>query len=145
MTKIVNFEPKTTEKAQEKAKKTPAEPLIWICQCGCSTFELMSDGTVRCAICLLSSPGPEGGWYPPDTDRQWEGDTPVRDISANGDVDFAKNRVRRYANEDDIATLLVLKENGNLHLWCKVETPEQLEWLKRKFETALQLAAQKIT
>lgn len=35
---------------------------IYICECGCSTFNLLSDGNVQCAACDLWKPD-EGGWF----------------------------------------------------------------------------------
>lgn len=128
--------------------KAPKTPLIWVCTCGCSTFELLSDNTVRCPVCEIVSPSPDGGWYAPETDKMWEGkesdEAPIRDISGNGSVEFARARLRKYATDEDAMAICVFKEDGAVHTWSMVETAEQLEWLKRKLEVAYELTARKL-
>ncbi len=95
-----------------KAKEDKTAPLIWVCQCGCSTFELLSTSEVRCPACDTLSPSPDGAWYAPETDAKWDGDPPMQDISANGDVDFARRRTVQQAEDDDTC-VVVSKALGN--------------------------------
>lgn len=113
---------------------------IWVCDCGCSTFELLSTGDTQCASCGEVSSN-EGGWFTPDSDNEWNGETPVRDVKANGCVDFSRRKLVQYAQSSDACTILVVDADGSVHLWTEVSTPEQLEWLRRKFDQAHDIAA----
>lgn len=108
------------------------EPMIWVCNCGCSSFELLSDATARCALCGVISEN--GGWHLPDTDAVWEGEHPVREVSGNGDPEFAKRVTTKRALEDDVVLIAVLKEDGLLATWTNVETPEQRDWVDRQLD-----------
>lgn len=117
----------------------PAEPNIWVCVCGCSTFELCSDATATCAACGNKPDPEEGGWFtPPETDATWEGDAPVRDISGNGSVEFARYQLSSYAAAPDAALIVVVQENGTRHAWANAETDEQVEWAERALAKAAQ-------
>jgi len=143
MSKVVKFDPK-----KPKAANTAGTPKIWVCACGCSTFELLSTHMLHCPVCETVSASPDGGWYTLDTDKMWQGDTPdatpIRDISGNGSVEFARARLRKYAADDDVAAILVFKEDGAVHAWSAVETREQLEWLKQKLDVAYELTTRNI-
>ena len=125
MTDIVKF----------PAKAKVQEPLIWVCQCGCSTFELRNDGTGRCALCGdVIRDDAEGGWLTPETDKEWEGDDPVRDVSGNGDPDFARRVTAKRVLEDDVVLVVILKESGAISTWTIIETQEQREWADRQLD-----------
>lgn len=140
-TKIVDFRPKAEVKPVEA-------PHIWVCQCGCSTFELLSDGTVRCPVCESVTESPDGGWYNPDNKARWEGEDgdigPVRDISSNGSVEFAQMQLCSYAKDKDAAAVIVFKEGGSVSVWSKVETQEQREWFKDKLDIAYGLVTKRM-
>lgn len=108
------------------------EPLIWICNCGCSSFELLSDATARCALCGVISEN--GGWYTPDADKVWDGDAPVREVAGNGDPEFAKRVTAKRLLEPDVVLAVVLKEDGLLATWTCVETDEQRDWIDRQLD-----------
>jgi hypothetical protein len=118
MSEIVNF-------------PTKEEPRIWVCACGCSSFELMSDNSVHCALCQTVSTD-NGGWTAPDTKSEWDGDERVREISGNGDPEFAKRVVSRRALESDVTVIVVLKKDGAISAWTDVETAEQRDWVDRQ-------------
>lgn len=125
MTEIVNF----------PAKEKQPEPLIWVCECGCSTFELCNDGTGRCALCnSVIGDEAEGGWLVPATDKEWEGDDPVRDVSGNGEPDFARRVTSKRVLEDDVVLVVVVKQDGTVSTWTDIETDEQRAWAKRQLD-----------
>lgn len=136
MSEVVKFGP-----------KAPKDPMIWVCECGCSTFELLSDNTVRCPVCETVSPSPDGGWYAPDTDKTWEGkdpdEGPIRDISGNSSVEFARARLRKLASDDEAVGVCVFKADGSVHAWSMVETAEQLQWFREKLDIAYDITARK--
>lgn len=106
------------------------EPMIWVCNCGCSSFELLSDATARCALCGVISEN--GGWHTPDTDLIWDGDPPMREVSGNGDPEFAKRVTAKRVLDPGVVLAVVLKENGTISAWTNVETEEQRDWVDRQ-------------
>jgi hypothetical protein len=128
----------------KNAKPLP-EIKVWVCLCGCCTFEMLSDSTARCAMCAGVIAGEEGGWHAPDVDTVWDGDAPVRDVYGNGCEDFARRLVVRYAEDPDACAVLVFSHDGAIKTWCAVETPEQLEWFYRKLDEVRALVGKKFS
>lgn len=116
------------------------ERKIWVCRCGCSTFELLSDKSVRCAMCQVESSN-EGGWTPSEERPDWDGETPIRTVQGNGDVDFARRLTVRRASEDDVSAIVVVKEGGGISVWANIQTQDQLDWLDKQLEQASELFA----
>ena len=117
------------------------ETYIWVCECGCTSFELMSDDTAVCALCGTQRIGddPVGGWYRKDTDPDWDADRlpPVRQIGGNREADFAKRVTIRRMEHPDVVAVVVLREDGAVHTWSRIETHEQVEWAGRRFAESL--------
>lgn len=111
--------------------KGAAAPRIWICNCGCSTFELRSDQSAACALCQTPV-SDDGGWYTPETGKVWDGDDPVRDVSGNGSADFAKRVVISRANDEGVCLVTVLKEDGTISCWSNLEDKAHREWADRQ-------------
>lgn len=130
MTEIVELRPKT---------------YIWVCECGCTSFELEDTGAARCALCgIPREPQPEdGGWHRTDDDPHWDADrlAPIRHIGANGDPDFVRALTVKRAQQPDVVAVVVLREGGSVHVWCNIETDEQHEWAKRRMEESFPLMA----
>jgi hypothetical protein len=127
-----------------KTKKEEPKPLIWVCECGCCTYELFSDSTVRCAVCGEATGGPDGGWDVPETDKKWDGEAPVRDISGNGSEVFARRRMDTYVKDPNACVIIVFDETGSIHTWSKVETKAQLEWFREKLDATYELVSKRI-
>ena len=126
-------------------KREPAE-MIWVCACGCSTFEVYQGGFARCALCGSNLEKDEcGGWYTPDAGSDWVGDEPIKDISGNGDVDFARKLTIKRAGEPEVCALVVIKDDGTIHVWSDpmVDSTEQAEWVVRQIERARDLVCKK--
>ena len=71
----------------------PAEQVIWVCQCGCSTFCLEADGGTHCASCLMSHPN-EGRWErSPESPVRDPGDDSFASIQGNGSIEFARHTI----------------------------------------------------
>lgn len=116
----------------------PDDTYVWVCRCGCSTFQLYTDGIIECAMCFETHDADAGGWAPPPADRKWEGDTPVQDVAGNGSEEFARRRIQSVASEPDAAAIIVVRENTS-HAWSKCETPEQYAWLEKQMANALDM------
>lgn len=115
-------------------------PVIWICWCGCSTFELHASGAAHCASCGIEVVG-AGGWYMPPRDEVWDGDAPFQDVQGNGSTDFARRRIADQAQAEDVVALVVVRANGGVSTWGANSTPEDLPWLRRRFADAMRLFA----
>ena len=130
MSEIVDFKPKAATEVPEP----PTERKIWVCSCGCSTFTLLSDGSVECAMCEEPSHDDQGGWTMPGTATEWSGDAPVRDIAGNGSIEFAKRLILKRAEAEDAALVVVADRDGAIHTWSECETEEQFAWAGRKLD-----------
>lgn len=118
-----------------RKEEEPEERLIWICQCGCSTFELSNDGTAQCAFCHHTR-HEEGGWFRKELQPEWDGDAPVANIQGNGSVEFAQRVVAKRAVSPDAVALVVVRSEGTIHTWSNLETDEQVSWACRRLEDA---------
>jgi hypothetical protein len=119
-----------------------SEPPIWVCNCGCASFYLRGDGMAACVSCGVISDEDGQGWYQTiedGPDRDPEQPSPIIDVCSNGNVDFARARIERFACQDDACTVLVVLECGAVHVWSVVETGEQQSWLNKKIDQAKEL------
>jgi hypothetical protein len=100
----------------------------------------MSDGGALCALCgtRRTEDMPGAGWYRTDDDPDWGKDRlPVRQIGGNGDTDFAKRITMRRMEHPDVVAAVVLRDDGAVHTWSRIETHEQVEWAGRRFAESL--------
>lgn len=124
------------------------DPKIWVCWCGCSTFELLSTGAARCAHCEAVSWEGHDGWFPEIADagdRSPDEPEPVRDVQGNRSVEFARRRIEQLAAEPDVVTLILVKGDGTVSTWSCVEQADQMEWLRGRVDDALGLIAGGVT
>jgi len=117
------------------------ETRIWVCECGCATFHLRSDGEAECAVCDGTAAAQGQGWFDRLSGKQRDPDLdkPVNDINGNGSVDFARRRMTKLASGDDNAIIIIVEKDGRIRTWSVVETEEQEEWAKEQIEAALDL------
>lgn len=118
------------------------EQIVWVCACGCRTFELHADGTAMCANCeRVASPGSD--WYrelPPPVAEPREVDPDARAVVAMNSSDSALGRIVRKMNEDTTSVVIVIHDDGALNTWSRgIDTPEQLDWLDRRLAAARKL------
>ncbi len=109
---------------------------IWVCDCGCSTFYVVSDGSAECAACTEVAGVPLGGWKDFDHDKTSEIEHPTSDVSANGLVEFARRRIVSLASDEDAVLVIVAKSNSWTCAWSEVETPEQMEGVRKRLKDA---------
>lgn len=134
MSNVVPFGGRSTE-----TPAGPEEERVWVCQCGCSTFELVDPGYLQCALCKTHA-SPDGGWHAtgevPAFTNTWVGDAPVKTITGNNSTDFAKRLIVQRSMEDDAVAVIVVREGGMIHAWSNVETDAQTEWVHRRMDDA---------
>lgn len=111
------------------------EPRIWVCGCGCCTFEMYEDGSARCAMC--DGVAGNGGWMVPDTDEVYTGNavTVVRGNDDGGEI--ARRRLLRAAGTARL--VIAAQDDGALSTWSTVETQDQFDWVMRRLEHAKDL------
>lgn len=119
----------------KKEQAPPEDPNIFVCRCGCSSFEFYSDGSVKCALCSQHMDSLSGEWEVPEAPlRPVDADPRVREVSANGDEDFARRVILKRGETPDVVAIVVVREDGSTHMWTNVEDQEQRNWLMRRIE-----------
>ena len=120
-----------------------ADRQIWVCVCGCSTWELNRDGTAQCAGCDGLTEAEAGGWFTaiedgPERDPDLPG--PVADVQGNGSVEFARRRMARLAEGDDVRMLVVVRDSSAVSLWrAETSTEEGLRWMRERLDDAREM------
>ena len=128
MSEVVSFPSK-------EAPKT-----IWVCGCGCGSFELSGDGELTCSGCGVPLAGAEGGWYVPALPgTPWEGDPPVTHATSNGSEEFARRRMQGFAGDTDVAGIVIIKSTGQIHTWTDVDTTKDVAWLQEGLKDAARI------
>lgn len=118
---------------------TPPPVKIWVCNCGCTTFELASDGTTTCAACFNVS-SDHGGWAPrPEQASTVPQEGQFRSTRGNDSVDFARRFTLRKANAESACVIMSAIDDGSISVWANAETSEQIEWAVRRLEDAVKV------
>lgn len=114
------------------------EPLVWLCNCGCSTHYAYQDGSIECASC---GEFVNGMWDARDREEQEGVEPETKRFSSTVipfDTDEAAMRdVLRTANKTTCMAVIIMDESGHTHCWGKdFETDEQKAWLDRQLARA---------
>ena len=119
----------------------PEEELgYWLCDCGCQTHYVRTDGEAECAHCgNLASGAGSGGWLntpPPEcvTDKPVE----ISHVVVLDSADVAIRRVLKRHQSDNMRALVVLWADGIVSTWGDNvhETRAVRGWVRRGLETA---------
>lgn len=108
--------------------------MIFVCNCGCATFELHADGRATCRGC--HSVADDGGWkVRGEGDQTFDG--PVSFSDAGNSGDFAERKIKRDAQKAE--WIICGTWEGRIMSWCDsfIETPEQEEWLRQNVDIGL--------
>lgn len=118
-----------------------AEVLVFVCDCGCSTFLLRSDGETQCASCDEISVGDGGGWsdHLEDAGEVADGVTIFKDVQDGGSVDFARASAARRAGGDDRSLIMSAGKDGSVSVWGAVDTIERRDWALRRLQDAIEI------
>lgn len=113
------------------------EPQVWVCGCGCRTFELWSDHTERCALCAAIVTGHEGGWYKlTESDARWEGGSPAVNVNVNNCVHFVRHQLAEKSLDDNICAIVLVDDDARISTWTNITSPHQMKWLLGLLEEA---------
>jgi hypothetical protein len=108
--------------------------MIFVCNCGCASFELHADGRATCRSCRSVSD--DGGWkVRSEEDAIHAG--PVSYADAGNGGDFAERKIKRDAQRAE--WIICGTWEGRIMSWADsfIETQEQEEWLRRNVDIGL--------
>jgi hypothetical protein len=107
---------------------------IWVCNCGCASFELHADGRATCRDCR--SVADEGGWkVRADGDVSYDGMVTYSDAGNGGE--FAERKIKRDVQSAE--WIICGTWSGRIMSWSDsfIETPDQEAWLREHVEIGL--------
>ena len=122
--------------------------VIWVCECGCSSFNIREDGEAECCVCSQLADADGQGWYDRTKDghqRSDDLDGPIEDTSGNGSMEFVRRRVAQLATDETAVLLVVAREDGSVSAWSVAETEDQIDWVSEKLEAAMRLVQSNAT
>ena len=116
--KVVQFKPKPLPASNDALDE--GAQCIWVCNCGCSTFRLLSTGEAECAKCDCPTKNYEGGWFEqlpaPAVTPEPEPPGTVAVIGL-GSADMAIKRTLKNAQNCDPVAVITIRRDGGLHTW----------------------------
>jgi hypothetical protein len=123
---------------------TPQE-ILWVCNCGNSTFILRPGLVCVCANCdaEITADEPVGAWareceppVPPDVPKA-ENNTNIIDLNDNTATE--RNFWHKYANCHP-AAVIILQENGEINTYgLSMSDPAEVQWFDRQLADARRL------
>jgi hypothetical protein len=120
---------------------TQPDRLIWVCDCGCSTFSLFSDGVAECSLCAAPVTGAAEGWQEA-TEEAGKRDEPIArtsDHQGNGSAEFAKALIRKTAADPDLKLCITATGDSRTRVWAEAENTGQMEWTMDRIQDAIGL------
>lgn len=119
---------------------------IWVCGCGCRSFELRADGTAACSACFSDLDVDGGGWYDIVADGpKWDRETPIFVDLAGGDTaDFARAKVAKAASDPSARAVVVVWEGDRVTAWVDAGTTEELEEISELIDSYKTMTAIKV-
>ena len=117
------------------------ERLIWVCDCGCSTFNLFSDGMAACSLCQAPVTGAMDGWQSrtESAKAREEPLTSMSDYQGNGSPEFALALIRKTASDPDVKLVIVATGDSRTRVWAAADTQPEMEWTKDRITDAIGL------
>ena len=121
-----------------------AKTVIWVCGCGCTSFELLGDLTARCVLCGAKPTTEVGGWFPSEKGQAWIGDLPTSEVASNEDgTGFMRRLASRRAAQENVVLTLACEDTGRLHLWADAHDEEQRQWARDRLASAIEMLGPK--
>jgi len=119
-------------------EKTDPRRVIWICNCGCTTFYLHPENDAECAGCGEFITDPDvSGWKnvdePPVPDEPERPET-VRVLVDWNDPSINMKRILDQAVFGTSAVVIVIQQDGNYHTWAARDV--EANWLAERIERA---------
>ena len=112
----------------------------WLCNCGCQTHYVRTDGEIECAHCgALASGDVGGGWIDlPPPEKMIEDFSGERHhIVALDGPDAAIRRMMKRNPAENASAVIVLWDDGMISTWGQpFGTRDRRGWLRRGLESA---------
>ncbi|MGI3168410.1 hypothetical protein ACRARG_04610 [Pseudooceanicola sp. C21-150M6] len=114
---------------------------VWVCNCGCSSFRLFSDGVAECCHCCSPVSGATDGWQSETKDAGVRGNaSPEKtSIEFNSNADFALYHIRKRVSADDVALIIVAAEDSRTSIWAQAQNMAQKKWTEDRIADAVGL------
>ena len=125
----------------------PARPQqIWVCECGCASFDLRSNGTSSCSVCGLVTTGDKGGWFDEIADGpDFPADQEVfRDFNWNGSIEFARHQILQAAADKTARAVVVVWQGERMTCWLDADNLEDQERLSELIDQNKDVVRRKI-
>lgn len=120
--------------------------IVRVCRCGCMSFEVSIEGTIRCAACdvvhddVHVAPMAEQSEVVENT-AGVDGNTMT--VTR---MDTSKAALQRMSNEaindcDNVTFVLVARDSGKTTWWARtdlVDSPERIEWVRSRVEVMIE-------
>lgn len=113
---------------------------LWRCNCGCTSFSLLGDGTARCHNCDAEPSDVDGEWRKPLPGPEIEAaeldpsDFRVTDMFTS---EASLKRTIEQASVNATAFVVVAQSDGAISVWGEIsEDPEHVAWCDRRLSDA---------
>ncbi len=110
---------------------------IWVCGCGCRSFELRGDGVAACAACDSPVQEDTGGWFDLIVDAgDWSADKPIfRDLDGGDTSDFARAQLARAAADPSARAIVVVWQGSRVTSWLNATDKKELDELSELIDS----------
>lgn len=97
--------------------------VIWVCGCGCASFELRGDGESICRECGLMTDGAGGAWFEriKGVDATTDESPRFSDAGNDDGGELARRRSLRSASQAD--WIVCGKDDGFISEWARIRLP----------------------
>lgn len=115
------------------------EELIFICNCGCRTFRIMSTGFVECSSCEVRMSDEVTG-YRPEVVTEVSEPSDVHQRHELPDDSLAFRRIAYGASPDNTAAIIVMRLDGSVSAWSQgYDRPETKNWFQKRVDGLMEL------
>ena len=122
------------------------EDQVWVCKCGCYTFELRGDGKAVCAGCRVEPTDGDGlGWWRPKREGDQEVDPNMRPTASvvSNVENYTRHAMEHRVKDPTITWVVCGRDDGSVHSWkvhpAEDGSPDRNRWLLRRLKDAARL------
>jgi hypothetical protein len=123
-------------------QKRKDDDLIFVCNCGCTSFQVIGDGSLACANCenTMERDLP-GRWYDSGDVIVDKKEDHFSSFGGN-DHEFSERLAKKNAGAPDVTWIIHGNDEGRVTSWGRnfYDTPERVKWIKDQVQTGLDLA-----
>jgi len=120
---------------------------VWVCKCGCYSFELREDGKAVCNACHAEPNNNDGlGWWRPKQDDDKQVDKNMRPVSStlSNVENYSRYRMEHEIVADQTVSWVAYgRDDGSVQTWKKHPqedgSPDRNRWILRRLKDAARL------